>query len=71
MATAQVKCALNARAQRQQMGVNKVAHMDIISNTGAIRRGMVCAKNRNRPLSADGSLQNTGDEMGLGVVVFS
>lgn len=71
MTAAEVKCALNARAQRQQMGVNKVAHMDIISNTGAIRRGMVCAENEKGLVKAKGGLQDARNEMSFRIMIFA
>src|SRR5581483_634798 len=53
------------RLEREHVGCGEIRHMDIVADTGAVRRGVVVAKDVNGRTLAGRGLQHERDEMGL------
>lgn len=56
---------------RGEMGGAKVFHMDVVADAGAVRRGVIGAKDRDLLPLAHGGLENHGNQMRFRIVVFA
>ena len=57
--------------QGRQMSIDKIDNVDNITNTGAIRRFVIVAIDRNMMLSAKCSIYYYGNKMGFRLVIFT
>ena len=71
---AQVQLQVRAwfqQVQRLEMGICQVVHVDIVADTGSIRRGVVVAKDTNMVSLAQRGLKHDRDQMTFRIVVFT
>ena len=54
----------------EEVGLGEVVDVDIVTDTSAVRSGIVGAKNANWTGRTKSGAEQVGDEMGLGVVAF-
>lgn len=72
LAVAQIECGGGLAGfqvfQRQQVGVDQIFHMDVITHTGAVPGGIVCAEQTQFFPLAQGGGQHQGDQVGFRTV---
>lgn len=54
----------------EEVRLREIVDMDVVANTGAVRRGIVGAEDRNRAGCLESGAENVWDEMGFGFVAF-
>src|SRR5580704_12350707 len=58
-------------SERQQMCPSQIPHMDVVTNAGAVGRGVAGTENGRVWGSAESDLQDPGNEMRLGLMGFA
>src|ERR1019366_3704991 len=59
------------RIERQQVGLGKIGDVDVVTDTGPIRSGVVLSINTDGLAAAERDVENQGNEVGLRLVRFA